>query len=298
MWRLSFALCLAWPAVGVAQAGSIPGRDLLAFPLALTAEPAALGTQAGTGLWNPATAVLPAGARWRLSATAMSAPTDVTVAAQVGAVAGVWRRTTLAFTVARAAVSGLLRTDSDPQVLGDDIAYSTLVVSAVAARRFTPHLFAGFALRVRNGRLDDLSRTGLALDAGVVAEHLGPLDSRVGVSSFLLSPAAGSRERTSVLAAADTRVAGADSARTVRAGYALEHTAGLSTEEFIFASARWGRWEARGGPVRTTIFGASNWRARFGIAVRHASYVVGIAREESVNGLAPTYYFSLTSVVR
>lgn len=298
MWRLAFALYVLAPATGSAQAGAIPGRDLLAFPLSLSAEPATLGTLTGNGLWNPATICLPDGGRWRLSAASMSAPTDISVSAQVGSIAGLWRGTTFAVTVARAAVNGLLRTDSDPQAVGSDIAYSTLVISVLSARRLTPHLVGGIALRSRNGQLDEVNRTGFSIDAGVFAEHLTALDARLGASTFLLSPWAGSRERPSWLLGADARLVGADSARTLRAGYAFQSTQGLSTEHYVFAAARWGPFEARGGPVHTEIFGASNWRARLGIAVRRRGYAIGIAREESVNGLERTIHFSLSAVLK
>jgi len=284
--------------VGLAQTRAIPGRDLLEFPIALTAEAPALGTQAGTGLWNPATAILPAGARWRLAAASMSAPADVAVSAQAGTFAGVWRGTTLGVTVLRAAVAGLSRTESDPQSIGDDIEYSTIVVSVVAARRLNPHLVAGVALRNRTGRLDDVSRSGLALDAGLLAEHLGRFDARVGASTFLFSAGGVARDRPSYLLGADGRVIGPDSAHAVRAGYSAQLTPGLSTEHFLFADGRWGHWEIRGGPARTQIYGGDNWRLRFGLAIHHAGYAIGVAREESANGLAATYQFTLSSVLK
>lgn len=298
MWRLSFAVVALLPAVTRGQSDAIPGRDLLAFPLGLAAEAAALGKEAGNGLWNPATVLLADGARWRLSAAAMTAPTDMGVSAQVGSVARAWRHTTFALTVAYAAVNGLLRTESDPLAIGTDIPYSTLVLSVGAARRFAPGLVAGIALRSRNGRLDDLNRTGLSLDAGLVAEHLTPLDARIGLSTFLLSPWSGSRERETLLAATDLRVLGADSARTLRAGYALERTGNASTEQYAFAAARWGAWEVRGGPVRTAIHATANWRARLGIAARHAGYAVSVSREESAGGLGPTYHFLLAATLQ
>src|ERR1700730_18014064 len=114
MWRIAFASLAAVPLMVQAQSRDIPGRDLLTFPLGLTAEPAALGMQSGTGLWNPATAMLPEGARWRLSAAAMNASDDIGVTAQLGSVTGPWRRTTIGLSVARAVVGGLVRTDADP----------------------------------------------------------------------------------------------------------------------------------------------------------------------------------------
>jgi len=298
MWRLAFAVCLLYPAAAGGQATAVPGRDLLSFPIGLTAEPAALGVLAGNGLWNPATIYLSDSSRWRLSAASMSAPADIAASAQVGSLATRWRGTTVAVTVAHASVSGLLRTDTDPLAIGNDVTYSTLVLSAIAARRVSPHVVAGLALRSRNGQLDDVSRTSVSLDGGFVAEHLTPLDARVGASTFLFGPWEGSRERASWLLAIDGRLAGRDSAAVVRAGYALQVTQGLSNEHYAFASARWGPLEARGGPVCTQIYGAANWRARLGVAVRYGGYSIGVARDESANGLAPTLYFSLSSVLK
>ena len=72
----------------------------------------------------------------------------------------------------------------------------------------------------------------------------------------------------------------------------------LSVEHYAVAVVRWDRWELRGGPVRTEVYGASNVRLRLGVAIRHRGYSVGIAREESANGLAPTYHFTLTSLAK
>lgn len=297
MWRISFTVMAAMPAVVTSQTTAIPGRDLLAFPLGRAAEAGALATSAGSGFWNPATAVLEAGVRWRLGAAAMSGPADLAVSAQVGSVAGRWKHTTWAFTVVHAAVDGLPRTDSDPLAVGGEVPYSTLVVSVVAARRLTPGVVAGVAVRARNGRLDDVSRTGASVDAGILADHLGPLDARVGVSTLLFSPWRAGAEHTSLLAAADMRVFSVDTSRTLRAGYGMQHTSDTSTEQYAFAAARWGAWEARGGPVRTEAYGASNWRARLGIAVRHSGYTVGVSREGSAGGLAPTFHFSLSAAL-
>lgn len=293
------ATLVAHPMAARAQANAIPGRDLLSFPLARTAEPAALATLAGTGLWNPASALVPDSSRWRLVAAAMNAPADVAVSAEVLTVAfGGWRHTTFAFTLVTSSVGGIARTESDPQSVGPDVTYSTTVYSLIAAQQVTRHIAVGIALRDRYGRLDALHRHGLSLDIGAVADHLSPLDLRLGASTFLLHPGGRGAERASLLAAADLRVLGSDSTRTVRAGYGIEQTDGLSTEHFLYASGRWSAWELRGGPVRTTTFGETNVRLRVGIGVRHAGYSVGVAREEGVNGLAPTYQFSLSSLIR
>jgi hypothetical protein len=120
----------------------------------------------------------------------------------------------------------------------------------------------------------------------------------VGASRFLLAPGAAGAERPSWLFATDGRLAGPDSAHGVRAGYSLQVAQSLFTEHFIFASARWGDLEVRGGPVRTDIYGGTNVRFRLGIVLHYAGYKVGVAREDGVNGLAPTYQFSLSSLLK
>ena len=295
---MAFTLMALSPLAAWAQSGEIPGRDLLTFPIGLSAEAAALGTATGSGLWNPATVLLPDGFNWRLSVAAMSAPSDIAVSAQVFSIAGEWRKTTLGLNVTRASVSDILRTDTDPQSIGDPVPYGTTIVSLVAARRLTPHVTVGVAVRERNGTLDDLSKSGLSTDVGVVAEHLTPIDLRIGASTFLLSPGAAASERASWLFAADARVFGADSTRSIRAGYSLQVAQSLFTEHYLFASVRWAGWEVRGGPVQTDVFGSANLRMRLGIILHYAGYNIGVAREDGVNGLAPTYQFSLTSLLK
>jgi hypothetical protein len=115
-----------------------------------------------------------------------------------------------------------------------------------------PNLSVGVAVRERNGSLDDVSRSGVSVDAGVIAEHLTRFDVRIGASSFLLSPGAAASERASWLFGADARVAGPDSVHGVR----------------------------------------------LGIVLHYAGYGIGVAREDGVNGLAPTYQSSLSSLLK
>src|ERR1017187_6607560 len=166
MRRIVFTVLTLSPLAAWGQSGEIPGRDLLTFPIGLMAEAPALGTTAGTGLWNPATALLPDGYHWRLSVAAMNAPADIAVSAQLFSVSGEWRSTTVGLSVTRAAVSDIVRTDTDPQSIGNPIAYGTTVISLVAARRLTPALIVGVAVRERSGSLDDVSRMGVSAGGG------------------------------------------------------------------------------------------------------------------------------------
>ena len=172
-------------------------------------------------------------------------------------------------------------------------------MSRVAARRIAPKLIVGVAVRERSGTLDDVSRSGVSVDVGAVAEHLTRFDVRLGASSFLLSPGAAAAERAE-LAVRSGRPVGRcrQRARACAAGYSLQVAQGLFTEHYFFASARWGDWEVRGGPVQTDIFGGANFRMRLGIVLHYSGYNVGVAREDGVNGLAPTYQFSLSSLLK
>jgi len=291
---LTFSLLVARSA----GAQLVPGRDLLAFPLGLNAEAPALESIAGLGLWNPASILVPEGSRLRLAVGAMSAPVDVAVSAQYAMVATRWRSgITVGMSIAAASVQDLLRTDSDPESIGDEIPYSTNVLSALAARVVGP-VTLGTALRVRNGRLDNEQRSAVSLDVGVITRGFGSHDVRLGASTFLASPFSQRKERASLLTAIDARLAGRDSLRTARIGVSSMLSDGLSREEYAYVGARYARLEGRVGAARTEAYGQSNWRARLGIAFHHRGYAIAVAREESAGNLSATYQFSLSSVLR
>ena len=295
-------LAFAWmiPTLARAQSLTVPGRDLLNFPIGLAAEAAAIGTQTASGIWNPAVIRLSANERWRLSVAAMnSSQDDLGAQAQLLSVARRWAGTTVGVSVLRANVTDLVRTDDSPLSIGDEIPYSTLLLSVAVARRVAEHVTAGLALRTRSGHADNITRTRASLDIGAVGEHIGARDARIGASTFLLPlPGGGADERLSAQVAADMRVAGADSLRAVRAGIALSHTARGASEQYLFATARWGRWDARGGPVRSENYAATDVSMRLGLSLRYGGYTLGVARDESANGLAPRYHFSLSSLLK
>lgn len=284
--------------LGHAQSTAIPGRDLLGFPIGLVAEPAALPGIFGLGLWNPASAVLPPDARMRLAVAAMNTPADLSVSAQAASVSAHWRGSTVTVSLTRAAVAGLVRTESDPLTVGNDVAYSTVVSSLGLARAATSRLSWGVALRARAGQIDLDRGGGVSVDGGAVLQHLPVLDARVGASTFLASPWSGGRERATVMASVDARAWGTDSLHSARAGIAGSATQGTGSDLFAFASGRYQAWELRGGVVRTSAYAAINFRARIAVVVHHAGYTVGIAREGTPSGFPPTYQFVLGSLVR
>jgi hypothetical protein len=291
------ALCLS-PAVVCAQGGPIPGRDLLTYPVGLVAEAGALPGMLGIGLFNPAATRLPSDTAWRVAVASMNTPADLSATAQAGGVSGLWRKLTLSASVLRASVDGLVRTESDPLPIGNDISYYTQVFSLAAAGEVIPKVSWGAALRMRSGQIEFEKRRGASIDVGVVADGFTPIDLRFGAATFLWSPFASSEEPPTLLLAADARVAGANPMRTARVGASVTSTSGRSSEQFAFGSLRFDAWELRGGPVRSFAYGTSNTRARIALGVRYGGYSVGVAREGSPSGLAPTYQFVLSALLK
>jgi hypothetical protein len=175
---IALAVVVLGASLGRAQSTAIPGRDLLGFPIGLVAEPAALPGLAGLGLWNPASTLLPADARMRVAVAAMNTPADLSVSAQAASVSARWRGSTVTASLTRAAVAGLVRTESDPLTVGNDVGYSTVVSSVGLARAVTSRLSWGVALRARVGRVDLERGGGVSADGGVVLQHLPLLDAR------------------------------------------------------------------------------------------------------------------------
>ncbi len=280
------------------SAQQIPGRDLFEFPLGSLAEGRALALATGDGLRNPASIGLPTGVRARFSVSSLTSGTDEGVAGQILSVAvPVRNQVTAGVSVARAAVSGIGLTQDDPQSVGSDLPYSVFVLSALAARRSSPNVTTGVALRYQYGELDTEHRTALGVDAGVVVEHILTVDGRLGLSSFLWRPGTGSGDGAAFSGAFDARIAGRDSLAQLRAGYSYNDSPGLDREHYAFASARVGRWEARGGLARTLVAGHYTSRMRFAIDLHYARYLVGVARDESPAGLTAIYHFTFVTSV-
>lgn len=298
MPRRAVLMIFALVVPGALDAQLVPGRDLMAFPIGLTAEAPALGMSAGFGLWNPASLALPEGSRSRFAVGTMSAPVDVAVTGQVASIAVRFRNgTTFGLGLAHASVGDLLRTDSDPQSMGDEIQYSTTLISLLAARRVGP-VTIGTAMRVRSGTLDNIRRRAVSFDVGAISRGLGRHDIRLAASTFLASPFSHEHERAELLLAADGRLMGTDSLRTSRAGLSYTVTDGMPREAFGFVSGRWQRLEGRFGIARTEAYGEYNWRERLGVAFHHRGYVIGVAREEGAGNLSATYQFTLSTVLK
>lgn len=281
--------------VSRAQGGPVPGRDLLLYPVGLVSEAAALPGMLGIGLSNPAAARLAADSTWHVGVASMRTPADVGATAHAAGLSRAWRGRTYSVTFLRAAVDGLVRTDTDPLTVGTNVNYSTTVASLAVTGRAAPSVSYGAAFRVRSGQVDFETRSHASFDAGITAEHLTRVDARLGAATYLWSPLAPDEEGPTLVAAADARIAGADTLRTARAGLAFTGTSRRASEQFLYGSMRHGPWELRGGSVRTSAYGNVTYQARIAVAVHYAGYAVGIAREESPSGLQPSYQVVLSS---
>lgn len=276
----------------------VPARDLWEFPLGAILEPAALAAEPGAGLWNPAASALRPGERLRLGVASLATGAQQGVEGQL--VSATFRRasgTTMGVSVARSSVAGLVRTDSDPQSVGD-ISYSSVLVSATAARSLLPHVTAGLAIRWREGRADRDVNSAIAADLGIIVHDLPWQNARVALSSFLWRPGREAEDRPAFVAAIDARVIGDSSSREFRLGLSQNNVNRGATERGPFVSGRLDRVEARAGVVRVAAGANTLTRVRSGLAVYYARYVVGVAREEGISGLGPVYQFTLSSILK
>ena len=292
-------LCGLAASLGAAslEAQSVPARDLWEFPLGAILQPAALSTEPAGGLWNPAAHGLKTGERIRLGVTSLSASSDQGVGGQMlGIIFRQRDNRTFGISVARSAIEGVVRTDFDPQAIGE-VPYSSLIVSATATRQVLPNIDVGLGIRWREGRVDEEVRHALAADLGLVATHLPLRDARIGVSSFLWRPGREIEDRPSVLVAVDASVY-AKGTNEFRAGYSY-HAVNRGAREYgPYMLTRLDRFEANVAVLAITSFGRRVNRIRSGVALRYASYLVGVGREEGISGLGPLYQFTLSSTVR
>jgi hypothetical protein len=228
----------------------------------------------------------------------LEGPADQGLSAQL--IAAAYRLgdlTTVGLSISRASVSDLIRTEDDPQSIGSEIPYSSLLVSATAARRTHEYLTVGVAARYRYGEIDADHRGAVGFDGGLLADRLPWRDVRIAASTFLWRPADVENERTRFSAGADARVLGVDSLHEARAGYAMAYTEPTSREHYVFLGGRYRAVEAKAGMLQLRGYGAADWRFRLGLGLHRSRYFVGIAREESGVGLRATYAFTLTTTL-
>jgi hypothetical protein len=299
MRRMTFALPFLALFAARLPGQSVHGRDLLRFPIGTMDRPAALGSGLADGLGNPAAVALLDTARLHVGIAALQTSTQQGVTVQLAAVGlRLPQHVMLTASFVRAAVSDLVRTETDPQSIGEEIPYGTQLVSVGVAKRVTGPLSAGAALRYRRGELDQDARGELGADVGLVATHLPFRDMSLGVATFLWRPSRSLEQYTAINAAGDLRVAGSAPTRQLRAGYATSAIVSGAREEYLFVQGRYGIWEGRAGMARDVVHGTQPWRTRMGLTVHVAPYAVGIAREENGAQLEPIYQFTLAARLR
>jgi hypothetical protein len=302
MRRLIFGYVLCagatWTNTRVLPAQGVPGRDLFELPLSTVAEAPVLATLAGDGFWNPATVLLRGTTRLRFTGSSLEGPADQGLSAQlISAAYRIGELTTVGLSISRASVSDLIRTEDNPQSIGSEIPYNSLLVTATAARRTHQYLTVGVSARYRYGEIDADHGGAVGFDGGVMADRLPWRDVRIAASTFLWRPADVENERTRFSAGTDLRVYGPDTLHEARAGYAMAYTEPSSREHYAFVGGRYRAVEGRAGMMQLRAYGEADWRFRMGIGMHHARYFVGIAREESGVGLRATYAFTLTTTI-
>ena len=288
---LNFAAAAAVVLASPSEAQRVPGRDLLHFPIGTLAEAPSLALDAGNGFQNPAAVRLPDSTKFRGTVVALNTGTDLGVSAQLAEIAMAFpNEITVGFSAVRAGINGIGRTLDDPQQVGRDVPYSTLVLSLTGARRSVAHL--------TSGEVDGSRRSTVGLDGGLIADHVFGYDIRIGLSSFLWGPGSAEGHDASFSTALDARVFGPDSTHQARIGYSYTFADGASAGHYVFVSGRYARWIARGGMARTNAFGTTDTALRLALAFRYARYTVGLSREDSAGGFDPTYQFALSGVFR
>ena len=296
---MTFAIAVLALASAPLLAQPVPGRDLLRFPIGSMDRARALGSGLGDGFGNPATVALLDTAMMHIGIAGLQTSSQQGVTVQLGAlVARLPEQFVLSASFARASVADLVRTDTDPQSLGAEIAYGTQLFSFGVAKRIVGPFAMGAAVRYRTGELDVTNRGELGADFGLLATRLPLRDMSLGVGTFLWRPGRSLDQFTAINAAGDLRVAGTRPLRELRVGYSSSAIRRGAREEFVFAHGRYGIWEGRGGVARDIVHGTHPWRTRLGLTVTVAPYAVGIAREENGAGLEAIYQFTLSARVR
>lgn len=292
---LNFRLLISFCVATGSAAQSVPGRELLVFPVGTLGAPVTLGDLPGHVIWNPATLDLPSAVRVRGAIAALNSSNDQGVSTQVISVsARAYRGTLVNVSIMQSGVSGMLRTDTDPQSLGGELRYATTLVSAGLAQEHE-HTRVGAAIRWRRGESGSETANRFGVDAGMLLNDIGPRDLRVAASTFLWGPGQPDATRPRFGIAGDLRVAGMDSVRELRAGYEMGGGTELPREHHLFMSGTLGRTMGFGGVVLERAYGHLSTHLRLGIGLRYGRYTVGIGREVDDGGVGASYQFLLSA---
>ena len=297
MSRFIFAAASSIAFAASAGAQLVPGRDLLEFPLGTLAGAPALTRQLAGGLWNPSSNLLGPADRLELGFAALTTPYEQGVESRL--LTGAFRLRaglTGSLSFAQASVGDILKTETDPQSFGDEIPYSTMILSAGLAKR-RGVVALGVAARYRWGTLDTTAAGAASIDAGVTLERTLGTPVRLAASTFLFSPTR-DVEAATYLVAADVPLLRSDTLWTVRAGASFQHTEGHGHESYFFSAAAYRGVDATVGMSRSQVFGNVSRRLRVGLGLRYAKYRVAYAREDGAAGIGASNQFLITTVFR
>jgi hypothetical protein len=296
MSRIIFAALLGVGFSRLAKGQEVPGRDLLQFPLGALAQPRALAATSAGSLWNPALGA-PAGS-YRTEATiaTLKTPTEQAVS---GRILGVSRRINARWVAtasfASIGVSDLVRTDTDPQSLGE-ISYGTIVISGGASTLWRS-MQLGAAVRYRSG-VADTERLGVvATDIGFVVPRLFDRPIRIAGGTCMLS-LFGRKESATWSAAVDGPIFRRDSTVVVRAGYGISATERRGVEHLSFVSAVAGAVDGQVGLARRVAYASYVDAIRVGVGLHYARYRLGIARDDQPSSTGASYQVVLSSSFR
>nr|MBA3673306.1 hypothetical protein [Gemmatimonadaceae bacterium] len=233
------------------------------------------------------------GERYLLSVSALTSPVEQGIQAQLASIgysprAGV----TVGASWAHAQVSDLLRTDTDPLSIGDEIRYESGILSVGASAVHGPAVL-GLAIRRRTATVDNTSGVATSVDGGIVVDRPSRLPLRMAASTFLAT-VPGGQDRRTILGA----VEGYLPSRYARGRFGLSGQREQTGEQelFLYVAAAPGSVDLRAGLARESSFGNTFLRMRLGLGVRYAHYSVAVAREEGSSGIGASYQFVLTTV--
>lgn len=296
MSRFIFAASAFVVLSGAAAAQQVPGRDLLEFPVGLLAEAPSISRTMAGGFWNPASASLKPGTRGEVGFAGLTTPQEEGIHLEM--IAGAIRvkpTVTAAFSFVQASVSDVIRTEGDPQSLGE-IPYGTSVLSAGLSTTRSA-LTVGAALRYRWATFDAERSHSLAVDAGAQLDRVGGTPVRLAASTFLFTPSRKAETPTYMLGL-DAPILSRDSLFEARVGYSTSRTHGRGRDDYGFGTATFRQFDLSAGVSQTSVYGTVAQRLRLGVGVRYANYDVAIAREDGAAGFGGTYQFLITRVFR
>ena len=263
--------------------------------------PAALAEDGSAALWTPAATLADDASAVRIGVEAVHAPSDVGLSGGVATLAiRIARLGTLNAVYGRMGVDGLVRTETSPESMGDIPVYAE-VISLGLARRLTPALVAGVAVRSATGQLDIESQTQVGMDVGV--RYTTPTRLTFAFATRFFSPALGKAEGAATYnfaacyESAPAPLWGASGTVAVRYGATVSHGEGVQ-HLFSAGVALGGVMEMDLGTSREVASGTAVWRSRFGLALMAGRYRIYLGRDGGVNGFGATYRFGLAAGLR